>query len=297
MAEAKARYYKKFGVSKKKDEDDLLIRNLYKQPIKDKGGSVAHHRNDSKFHTMQADLLFFTNDRGYRYILVTVDVNSRLMDAVPLKTKTAAETLHGFKTIFSRGILPLPKRIEVDDGTEFKGVVDKYFQEKGVYKRVADTNRHRVQAIVEARNKMLQLPLYKKQIAHELATGQQNTEWVDFLPKIVKALNKNAKARGPPRYPDKVTCKGDSCTVLDIGDKVRVKLDAPRDIVTGKKLPGSFRAIDPKWEVNLRTITNVLLLPGGPPIYLVSGKQHGYTKAQLQKVGSNEKAPREDDLK
>jgi hypothetical protein len=37
-----------------------------------------------------------------------------------------------------------------------------------------------------------------------------------------------------------ITCSGDSCTLLDVGTKVRVALDEPENLITGKVLHGKF---------------------------------------------------------
>ena len=74
-------------------------------------------------------------------------------------------------------------------------------------------------------------------------------------------------------------------------------LDAPRDVVSGKRLHGRFRDTDIRWEVKPRTITQVILQPNQPPMYLVDDNEgnidhtQAYTKNQLLPVKSNEKLP------
>lgn len=73
-----------------------------------------------------------TSKGTFKYALVAVDVGSRLTDAEPLKEKTAAATLQGIKNILKRKILGHPSKINVDDGSEFKGSFAKFFKDSGV---------------------------------------------------------------------------------------------------------------------------------------------------------------------
>jgi len=153
-----------------------------------------------------------------------------------LKNKTSEAVLKGFKEIYKRGLLKLPFRLEVDAGSEFKSVVKEYFKEKGVMVRIAQVGRHRQQAIVERKNQAIAVPLFKRMTAEEFLTGQKSTAWVDDIPYIVKALNNRAAKNPPRKLPDKPVCSGDACNLLEIGTKVRVQLDNPKEFVNDKKL-------------------------------------------------------------
>jgi hypothetical protein len=56
-----------------------------------------------------------------------VDVNNRITDTEPLKTKDSEAVLKAFKKIYDRGTLKMPEKLQVDDGAEFK-----YFKESRV---------------------------------------------------------------------------------------------------------------------------------------------------------------------
>ena len=85
-----------------------------------------------------ADLAFYTGpgmaraNNGNKYILVFIDVFTKMCFVEPLKDKNAITTLIGFEKIFRR--LPLtPNHIITDVGTEFYNThVQKLFQENGV---------------------------------------------------------------------------------------------------------------------------------------------------------------------
>ena len=242
-------------------------------------------------------------------MLVVVDNGSRLIDAEPLTTKDSQEIIQAFKDIFARNNVKMPsKKIEVDAGSEFKSGVAKYFETNGVKVRVAETGRHRMQALVEKANQTLGTILHKRMTAQELLTGAVSKQWVYDLPKLIKALNKFIQKREAKRKKKELSkaqqlkgepqCADGSCDMLSIGDRVRVALEFPIDVVTGKKLHGNFRNSDVKWDQKVRTIKELLLKPNSPPLYLLDGTVGhqkvtpvGYTKNQLQLIGKNETLP------
>lgn len=274
-----------------------LVNELYKKPKKDRGKNAPKFLPYPPHLKQQADLLFLPDDDGYKYALVVVDLGSRLTDAEPLKDKKSKNLVKGFEKIYARDILKIPKRLEVDAGLEFQGAVSNWFNDKGVKIRVAKPHRHRQQAIVERRNQSIGKELFKRMTAQELLTGETSTQWTDDLPAVIKKLNEKKSIKKKPKLTGEYRCEGDACNILPEGTKVRVALDAPRDVVSGKKLVGKFRDTDIRWEIKPRKIMQVILQPDQPPLYLVDDDQgntdhrQAYTKNQLLPVKSDEKAP------
>ncbi len=297
---------KQFGLLDDVKKDKTVLGALYKPVKKDKGLNATRFEYPAPGQIAQADLLFMPNDRGYKYVLVVVDNGTRLIDAEPIKTKESVAVVEAFKKIFSRGIVAMPKKIEVDEGSEFKSGTAKYFHKHGVKLRVAATGRHRMQALVEKANQTLGTILHKRMTAQELLTGAVSREWVKDLPKLIAAVNtyiakrevKRKKKEAKMKLPDEPVCEGDSCNLLSIGDRVRVALEFPIDLVTGAKLHGKFRSSDIKWDPKIRIIKDLLLKPNAPPMYLLDGPVGdrkitpiAYTKNQLNSVAANEKLP------
>lgn len=291
--------YELFGIrldKRKKKKKTNVLDNLYTAPKKDKGLNAPHFAPVAEGNTHQADLLYLPNDDGNKYLLVVVDVGSRKVDAEPLKAKGSEDVLKAFKNIYDRKIISIPKRLEVDSGSEFKGAVKKYFNEMNVKIRYGKTGRHRQQAIVERMNYTIAKALFRRMSAQELLTGEESKEWVSDLPLLIKTLNKKAKNRQQRKLPDKPVCEGQECNMFFIGDKVRAIAEEPKDYVTGQKLQGKFRATDLRFDPRIRTIKEILLKPGFPPMYLLDGKVKGrdpvaYTKNQLKPVEKDEKYP------
>lgn len=295
---------KYFATNKKKPDKPQVLDELYKVPKKDKGKNMPHFQVLAKDYVNQADLLYLPEDAGHKYLLVVVDANSRLTDAEPLTGKSSEDVLQAFKKIYGRKILKLPKRLEVDPGTEFKGVARDWFLNQGIDVRVGKAGRHRQQAIVETRNGIIGTAILKRQAAEELLTGEPAVAWVDDIPGLITAMNKRTKSTTVPLKPAKEpVCEDGACELLEKGTKVRVMLEEPKSL-QGKKLHGKFRRGDVRFDENLRTIKEVLLKPGFPPMYLLDGavgdrkvEPIAYTKNQLQIVNPEEQYPSQQVIK
>lgn len=287
-----------FSKLNKKSKNELLD-NLHRIPKVDHGVNMPQFQAVEKNYTHQADLLSMPTDKGYKYILVVVDIGSRLTDAQPLKSKTASEVLQAFKKIYRpRNFLQIPKRLEVDPGNEFKAEVKKYFNDNKVFVRVGKKARHRQQAIVERRNQIIATALFRRMAAEEILTEEPSTEWVDDLPIVIREMNKYTTTRKNKPPPSTPVCQGNSCNLLEPGTIVRVILEEPEDVAKGKRLHGTFRSTDIRWNPEIRVIKEVLIKPGFPPMYLLDGnigpqktEPVAYTKNQLQVVPKNEQYP------
>ena len=274
----------------------------------------------------QADVLFLPNDDGFRYLMVVVDVATRLTDAYPMKKKDQQSVIKGFTTIYSRPLPPKkgkgnplkerilnkPTAMQTDDGAEFTGKEPRqYFKDNGIALRVGKPGRSRQQAMVETRNGMINRFITARQNEEEGVTGEYATGWVEDIPLIVQLLNEDL-GRLPPStmtVGDEPICtksekwkergKGSKraaqmpvCDLLPEGTKVRAILDKPVSIATGKQVYGGFRVGDARWEKQVRTIAQQILKPGNPPLYLLSGRKNvAYTRAQLQLVDEKESKP------
>ena len=114
--------------------------------------NIPKFQNFVKNNCHQADLLFLPSDRGYKYLLVVVDICTRLIDAEQIKDKNASSVVKAFKKNYNRDILDIPTNINCDAGTEFHGETKKYFDDFNINVKYADPNRHRQQGIVESAN-------------------------------------------------------------------------------------------------------------------------------------------------
>lgn len=278
------RIEKQAGLSKEQREE---VNDLMKVPKQEKGKNQAHQQVSARDVIHEADTIQLPTDQKKRYALVVTDMGSGHVDSEPIKSYnlTAKSTVEAFKRIYSRKYLSMPKiMIQVDQGNEFKGPTQEYFENNGVIVKRGRTGRSRQQAQVETYNYFITRAIFRIQNAEELKTGKPSKKWVSILPIIIKVLNEN-RDHTPKKYDGPPKCEGSACKLLKEGTKVRVILEKPQDIASGKRLQGNFRAGDIRWERKIRKIKQVLIKPDQPPMYLVEGyKNTAFTKNQLQVV-------------
>lgn len=237
------------------------------------------------------------------------------MPSLPIKEKTQKATIKGFKKIYSRPsktrILDKPIAMQTDAGVEFVGNTARaFFKAEGIALRVGKPGRSRQQAMVESHNGQITQLITLRQNEEELITGEPSREWIADIPLILELLNEDL-GRTPPSETDvgdepvcskseawKKKAKGKrakempTCDLLPKGTKVRAILDKPVSLADGKKLIGTFRVGDSRWETTVRTVVQQILKPGNPPLYLVSDRKNvAYTRAQLQVVDEAESQP------
>ena len=291
-----ANYYKSFNLLNVKNPsnlDDQLLYQLFKVPKKPNRKDATKILPSPKNHTHQIDLLYLPSDDGYKYALVVVDVGSRLTDAEPMKNRDAKTALETIKKIYKRKILTMPEfRINVDDGTEFKGAFKKFFKDNNINVIVAQTGRKSQVALAESRNKSIAEPLLKRQVAQELRTGEQSREWIKNLPDIIKQMNIRFERKDPIKnYPTEYKCKNSECEILEEGTSVRYALDQAINVVTGKKTDSKFRAGDVRYSLKPVKISHYVLNVGQPPMYSLEGKTALYTRNQLIPVTESKMPP------
>ena len=267
--------------------------SLYKRPDKEK--IPLHHTAGAPNVVHQVDLLYLPHDGDYKYAFVIVDVFSGITDAEPMKNRLAKDTRDALKAIYKHKLLKPPSfSIQSDPGTEFQGEFHKYVTEElKINHRIGKAQRHRQQAVVESRNRIIGKAILMRQTAREQVTGTLNTAWVQDLKIIINVINTEVKKQQPDRVKaaEKMAQPGlplGKGVLLSVGSKVRTKLDGPEGFITGRREHGHFRAGDTKWSSDVKTIINVSLIPHHPPIYHVAkdGKEEfvNYTKEQLQVV-------------
>lgn len=263
-----------------------IVDRLLEIPPKENRKASAFFPILAKNGTHQADLLVMPNDKGYNYILTVVDVGSRKVDAEPLKTKT--DVLNGIQKIYKRKILNVPKRFEVDDGSEFKGDVTRYLKNNHVMIRIAKPARHRSQAVVERYNHLLGHALLKRMLAQEILTGEESKEWVDDLPSLIKYINSYSEMRVKriekrmtgeplPNIPKNKTHED----IIPNETKVRIKLYYPISATSGKKLYGNWRSTDIRYDPQIRTVKKFLINQDAPVMYFLNDPKN---KSEMEKV-------------
>ena len=119
-------------------------------------------------------------NKGYRYLLMVLDVFSKYGWIVPLKDKKGETITEAFKLIFKEG--RKPQYLWVDKGKEFynkhlKELLDK--NEITLY----STKKEEKSSVCARWNRTIKGKMWKQ------FTVQGNTQYLDILPKILKQYN------------------------------------------------------------------------------------------------------------
>lgn len=139
--------------------------------------------------TIQMDLLevqpFKRENRGYRYILVAIDVFSKVCYAEPLHNKTGPETCKAMERIIRRifnRTNRIAKNIQTDSGREFFNKITKQMLEKYSINHYSTFSIMK-SSIVERLIRTLKHRLYMQ------FSLQGNYRWADKLSRIVEEYN------------------------------------------------------------------------------------------------------------
>lgn len=137
-------------------------------------------------NTLQADLIemqkFKRINRGYRYILIAIDVFSKKAYAEPLKNKTAKETTEAMEKIFSN-VEGHIKNVHTDEGKEFfNSIMRRFFTQYGIINHYS-TYSNKKASIVERLIRTIKKKLYMQ------FTLRRSNKWYDVLPEIIHTYN------------------------------------------------------------------------------------------------------------
>jgi hypothetical protein len=119
---------------------------------------------------------------GYRYLLVGVDVLSRMVFGVPIKSKSTNDMKKGFEKLFKH--MPnLPAEIFSDLGKEYESnEMRHYFALKGIKKQSSRTGDTKA-AVAERFIRTIKDRIYRW-------FSEKNTlRWIDVVPKVIESLN------------------------------------------------------------------------------------------------------------
>lgn len=136
--------------------------------------------------TLQADLIemqqFKTVNRGYRYILIVIDVFSKRAYAEPLKQKTGKATSEAMEKNFNR-IGERIQNLQTDDGTEFFNRTM-----KRVLARFDNVNHYSTFSVKKASIvERLIRTIKRKMYMHFSLHGSY--QWYDILNDIISTYN------------------------------------------------------------------------------------------------------------
>ena len=134
-------------------------------------------------------------NNGVKYLLVAVDVLSRYLRVVPMRSKSALETTKAFKKMIAK---VKPQKVWSDKGTEFKGAFKQLCDKMGIetYTTASETKS----AFAERNIRSLKNIIYKH------LENKWTYQYINKLPQFVQTINSRVN-RVTKLAPNKVTKK------------------------------------------------------------------------------------------
>lgn len=154
------------------------------KPVQKVKKNLKHITASSPNEIWQIDLLdyqkYSRQNRGFKYILICVDVFTRQARAEPIKNKTSTTTDDAFKKITRE---TQPQAVYSDDGNEWKGEFKDLLKAKNVVHIVNDYGDHNSLGIIDRFSRTIKTMIAK------YMTANDTKKWIDTLPSLIKLYN------------------------------------------------------------------------------------------------------------
>ena len=217
-------------------------RQVFAPAPKSQGKVTATNLDDR----WQADLIDWkqmdaTQNKGFKNVLVVVDVFSRYAWAVPMESKSQEDAVKAFgKVLWTSG--RKPAEINSDGGQEFGAAFTEFVEKKGIAHRTKQTNHTNALAVVDA------VILRLKEILRQELAESSSQNWVKFLPRAVKAYNGNSHDHLMGTAPEQVKSNAVLQYSLEkqAGQDAAVNVRQHQDRVAALQAAGAFRVLLPK---------------------------------------------------
>ena len=217
------------------------------------------------------------NNRGYRYVFVTIDNFSKFGWTTPLKNKNAQTIKDSFENILISSKRK-PKLIESDRGKEFYNKIFQYFLNKNnikLYSRNSSYGAVFPERFNRTIRDLLKKPVFEK--------GDSN--WIDILPTITKQYNNRMHSSTKLSPKDASLKKNEGFVyknLLDKRKKVKPKFQI-NDLVRTADLKKTFSKSDTtNWSYKLYKITEII--KDTIPSYHIDNLPERYNEALLKKT-------------
>ena len=259
----------------------IFINEIYSKPPK---RNYATNKTDVYFidDVWSLDILDLKdngpkNNRGYRYVLVTIDNFSKFGWTSPLKNKNAQTIKASFENILISSNRS-PNLIETDRGKEFYNNIFQDFLIKNNIK-LYSRNSSNGAVFAERFNRTI------RDLLKKIVFKQGDAKWIDVLPTITKQYN-NRIHSSTKLTPIQASLKTNEGFVyknlLDKRKKVKPKIQI-NDIVRTADLKKTFSKGDTtNWSYNLYKITEII--NDTIPSYKIDNLSERYNESLLKKT-------------
>jgi transposase InsO family protein len=250
---------------------DVGINEFYTQPDSKKRYNkfVTSIVPEEDYNYMSDLIEMPTTSKGFKWLLVMLDLATNEFDIEAMKSKTADSTLNAFKLIIKRGILKLPEiSLKTDNGTEFLGSFRKFLTDHGVMHKTSLPYRKQQMGPVESLNKTVARILMTFINDKSVELGKDYYDWTDILDIVREEVNSyrkrdlnKLKEYQSKRFFDPTEAGEPE---FQVGDYVHWKMDRPTDIRGTPINDSKFRMGDRIFSLETRKIVDILCYPSKP---------------------------------
>ena len=217
------------------------------------------------------------NNRGYRYVLVTIDNFSKYGWTIPLKNKNAQTIKDSFENILTNSKRK-PNLIESDRGKEFYNNIFQDFLNKNNIKLYSRNSSYGA-VFAERFNRTI------RDLLKKIVFEQGDAKWIDILPTITKQYNnrihsstKFTPIQGSLKKNESFVYKN----LLDKRKKIKPKFQI-NDLVRVADLKKTFSKGDTtNWSYKLYKITEII--NDTIPSYHIDNLKERYNESLLKKT-------------
>ena len=217
------------------------------------------------------------NNRGYRYVLVTIDNFSKFGWTIPLKNKNAQTSKNSFENILINSKRK-PNLVESDRGKEFYNNIFQDFLNKNNIKLYSRNSSYGA-VFAERFNRTI------KDLLKKIVFEQGDAKWIDVLQTITKQYN-NRIHSSTKLSPIQASLKKNVVYVyknlLDKRKKVKPKYEIG-DLVRTADLKKTFSKGDTtNWSYKMYKITEII--NDTIPSYKIDNLKERYNESLLKKT-------------
>ena len=217
------------------------------------------------------------NNRGYRYVLVTIDNFSKFGWTSPLKNKNAQTIKDSFENILTNSKRK-PNLIETDRGKEFYNNIFQDFLNKNNIKLYSRNSSYGA-VFAERFNRTI------RDLLKKIVFEQGDAKWIDVLPTITKQYNNRIHSSTKLSPKDASLKKNEGYVyknLLDKRKKIKPKYEID-DLVRTADLKKTFSKGDTtNWSYKCYKITEII--KDTIPSYYIDNLSERYNESLLKKA-------------
>ena len=222
------------------------------------------------------------NNRGYRYVLVTIDNFSKFGWTTPLKNKNAQTIKDSFENILINSKRK-PNLIEIHRGKEFYNNTFQDFLNKNDIKLYSRNTSYGA-VFAERFNRTI------RDLLKKIVFERDDANWIDILPTITKQYNNRIHSSTKLSPKDASLKKNEGFVyknLLDKRNKIKPKFQI-NDLVRTADLKRTFSKGDTtNWSYKLYKITEII--NDTIPSYKIDNLKERYNESLLRKTESTMK--------